>query len=120
MAQFIFSAAKVAARLPKTLKTTDKKLLLEVAKRSIRDLNAGDQVRAARGATIWAKALQDDGGDSPFLTCGHKCQHLLDEGNAPGYAVCYWACVIRGGDSVVGNAVMTKGLQLKAKNFIKK
>jgi hypothetical protein len=120
MANLEFSESKVGARLPKSLKAADKKLLLEVARRSISDLNAGEQVRPAQGARIWAKALQDEGGDSPLLTCGEKCRHLLDEGNAPGYAVCYWACVIRGGDSVVGNAVMTKALKLKAKNFIKK
>lgn len=39
-------------------------------------------------------------GGSPWLDCGDYCQHLLDEGDAPGYAVCYWACVIRGGPGV--------------------
>jgi hypothetical protein len=37
-----------------------------------------------------------EGGDR-WLDCGTRCQHLLGEGNAPGYGVCYWACVIRGG-----------------------
>lgn len=118
MPQLVFSSAKIGARLPRSMKAADRTLLLAVAKRAINDLNSGDSIRATQGAKIWARALQNGDEDSPFLTCGKKCQHLLDEGNAPGYAVCYWACVIRGGDDIGARGPLTKALQLRAKNFI--
>lgn len=32
---------------------------------------------------------------NPWLACEGHCLRHLDDGNAPFYATCYWACVVR-------------------------
>lgn len=48
-------------------------------------------LRASGGSGALGDSLED---------CGDKCQHHLEDGNAPAYAVCYWACVAKGGPIV--------------------
>jgi hypothetical protein len=47
-------------------------------------------------AVSGVEGLQSLGGD-PWTKCEEFCRHHLNEGNAPAYAVCYAACVARGG-----------------------
>lgn len=87
-------------RMPDDLDDDDKEILLTLAERSVEAINNGDEDGAAEGAQLFSAAMRDNSGGlgtSPFESCGDHCQHHLDNGNAPAYATCYWACVVRGG-----------------------
>jgi hypothetical protein len=112
---------RLPARLPKTMSRAEKELLVKVAQRSVSDLNGGGAKRAAQGAKIWVAALRNNGdGTSPFESCGDKCQHHLDNGDAAAYGVCYWACVARGGlGPAAAGVAISMGLKAKAAKFVR-
>jgi len=93
---------KIMAKLPPGLRENDKARLESLMDQSLSAIESGDGETAVTAIKEFQDTLElstgvglDDG--SPWLDCGKHCQHLLDAGDAPGYAVCYWACVIRGG-----------------------
>lgn len=98
-----FDARRLEQTLPVGLSEEHKNLLLQVAAKGIAAANAGNGQLAANAAEVFKTVYLDNGGngESPFESCGTHCQHLLDEGNAPGYGVCYWACVMRGGPNAL-------------------
>jgi hypothetical protein len=42
--------------------------------------------------------LRPGGGRGGPVKCYDRCKDKLSSGNAPGYAVCWYACLIAGGD----------------------
>jgi hypothetical protein len=99
--QFVLSPEgnqAVIAKIPQSLSPADKAALTQLINQSMNALRAGDgatSLRALRKVQTIAKKA--GGGIGPLTTCGDFCQHHLDEGNAPAYAVCYYACVLKGG-----------------------
>lgn len=94
------ASRKARVAIPKSVSVNEKKQINRLIARSIAATRAGRGDEAVRGIEKLRVMLKDnDGEDSPWQTCGAMCQHHLDEGNAPFYATCYWACVIRGGPS---------------------
>jgi hypothetical protein len=98
-----FDVRRVESILPAGLSDDDRDLLLQVAAIGIAAANLGEAELANRAAEVFTEAFADFGGEggNPLRTCGDFCQHLLNGGDAPGYAVCYWACVARGGPVAV-------------------
>jgi hypothetical protein len=92
------SKAKILAKLSSKLSKKDKIKLETLVAQSLAAIKDGkvkvaieriNQVKELLGGSTW----------NPLFDCGEHCRKLLDGGNAPGYAVCYWACVINGGPS---------------------
>lgn len=89
---------KIIDNLPQNLTSQDKAKLEVLVEQSLSALKAGDNttsVRKIEEARAITRRLGKGG--SSWENCGDHCQHHLDDGNAVAYAVCYWACVIRGG-----------------------
>lgn len=84
----IMSDLAVSTRLTKSRRAKVNPIM-ERSLRAIKQKNA----KRIQSTIAEARTL----GWGPFSDCGDHCQHLLDAGNAPGYGVCYWACVARGG-----------------------
>lgn len=122
MKKKVFSAKKIDGLLPASMSSNDRQVLLQIAQKSIAAQDAGNNVVALEGAKIWAAAMKrnNNDGTSPFESCGDKCQHHLDAGDAAKYGVCYWACVLRGGVKIVPtNSVLSASIKSKAKKFLK-
>ena len=97
---------KAKAAISKSVSAAKKKQLDRLVDSSIAATRAGRGDDAVRGIKELRAVMKDnDGEGSPWETCGKMCQHHLDDGNAPAYAVCYWACVIRGGPSVTAGVI---------------
>lgn len=99
MANIRFDVRQLERILPSGMSDEHKDLLIQVAARGVAAANSGDDQVAEETADIFKTVYLDNNGDgtSPFESCGDHCQHHLDDGNAPAYATCYWACVMRGG-----------------------
>lgn len=95
---------RIMAKLPKGLKKKDRAHIEVLVTRSLAATRRGDGLRAAQDIRQISAIALDNDGESPWQSCGAKCRHHLDDGNAPAYATCYWACVIWGqsaADSVI-------------------
>jgi len=69
-----------------------------IIRRSLEALAKGDGEGAATAIQeiiASKKGASEAQGMRPnaWLSCGNGCQELLNEGNAAGYGVCYWACI---------------------------
>lgn len=103
------SKAKILANLSQKLTERDKVRLENLIVKSLSALRDGDGITSVQIIKqIKALSRQIGGGiGGPLEDCGDHCQHLLDEGKAAEYAICYWACVLWGGPSR-GSGLITR------------
>lgn len=96
------ASAQVMQRAPK-MSAGERKKLDDLVRGSLAATKAGDGAVAARQIEEVRSMAKDNSGagndTSPFESCGDTCQHHLGDGEPEKYAVCYYACVIRGGDA---------------------
>lgn len=88
--------------MPHSLAPSERRTLQALAARSRDAIVAGDGRKAVASVREFRAMLARLGvGGGPLEDCGDHCQHHLDDGNPTAYAVCCWACVIRGGPGLV-------------------
>ncbi len=89
------SRKKLIAGFQKNLTKQQKSAMGKAIDESFAALRKGDGKTAVKKIEeISALRMNDNGGGESAngLECRDKCQHHLDDGNAPAYAVCWWTC----------------------------
>jgi|ERR1051326_3469274 hypothetical protein len=103
----------IVDKIPATLPENEKQAMRQGIDKSIQGLQKGDHGAIQDGlkGVLDVVKRHPDAGDPPgskgsnpnaphnmmsqaWMSCGDKCFGLLQGGNAPGYAVCYYSCVI--------------------------
>ena len=85
----------VRATIPSGLTIASEKALSNAIERSLKGVDSGNAKDVAAGISEYRAMMRRANG--MWDDCGDHCGHHLDNGNAPAYGVCYWACIARGG-----------------------
>ena len=104
---------EILDKIPATLPDDEKKTMRKHIEDSLQALRTGDHagIQAGVQGVLDVARRHPNAGDPPgspgsnpggphnmmsqaWMSCGDSCYHHLQSGNAAGYAVCYYSCVI--------------------------